>query len=231
MLSGSREVLMEVIQSIVPICAVVLVMQFTMIGMPTAALVQFVIGAVMVLLGLFLFLQGARIGLLPVGEMIGSHLPNLRSVPLVLLVALAMGFAITAAEPDVRVLAYQVETISAGELGRGILIPTVALGVGLFLCLALSRVFLGIPIAYLLAFGYLVILLLLPFTPAHFVPVAFDAGGVTTGPMTVPFMLALGFGFSSVLGGKSPLSDGFGFVGLASIGPIIAVMLLGVLLG
>ncbi len=231
MLSGSREVLVEVIQSIVPVCAVVLILQFTMIGMPALALLQFLIGAAMVLLGLFLFLQGVRIGLLPIGEMVGSHLPNLRSIPLILLVALSLGFAITAAEPDVRVLAYQVEVVSEGEIERSILIPTVALGVGFFLCLALSRVFLGIPIAYLLAFGYSLILLLFPFTPPHFVPVAFDAGGVTTGPMTVPFILALGFGFSSVLGGKSPLSDGFGLVGLASIGPIIAVMLLGVLLG
>nr|WP_243138068.1 DUF1538 domain-containing protein [Heliorestis acidaminivorans] len=130
-----------------------------------------------------------------------------------------------------RILASQVEFASDGEISKTILITMVAMGVAFFVGLAMLRIVLGIPIAYILATGYAVVLLLSFFTPENFVPIAFDAGGVTTGPMTVPFILSLGLGTVSVLGGKSSLSDGFGLVGLASIGPIIAVLLLGVMYG
>jgi len=120
--------------------------------------------------------------------------------------------------------------VSKGSISHILLISVIAIGVGFFVAMAMVRIIFGFPMAYLLAVGYTVILILSFFTPAQFVPVAFDSGGVTTGPVAVPVILALGIGFSSVLAGKSPLSDGFGLIGLASIGPVIGVMVMGVVL-
>jgi hypothetical protein len=231
MLKELREIFWEVFQAVLPIIVVITLLQLFIIRMPATAFLQFLIGAVLVTLGLFLFLMGVRVGLLPVGEAIGSALVSRGSVVILLCGAFILGFAVTVAEPDVRVLAYQVDLASGGQIGAGILITAVALGIAVFVTLALLRMLLGVPMAYLLAGGYGIVLLLTFITPPDFVAISFDAGGVTTGPMAVPFILALGVGTASVLGGKSALRDGFGLVGLASIGPIIGVMLLGVFLG
>lgn len=185
----------------------------------------------MVTTGLFLFLVGVRVSLLPIGEMIGSRLTSRGSLSFLLVAAFIFGFVITVAEPDVRVLAHQVDIASDGAIDSGILIISVALGVGFFVSLAILRILLGIPIAYLLATGYVFVVVLSFFTPPGFVAISFDAGGVTTGPMAVPFILALGVGATSVLGGKSTVAETFGLIGLASIGPVIGVMILGVIFG
>jgi len=135
------------------------------------------------------------------------------------------------AEPDVRVLAHQVDIASRGAIESNILILAVALGVGFFVSIAILRILLGIPIFYFLTAGYVMVVALSFFTPPDFVAISFDAGGVTTGPMAVPFILALGVGATSVLGGKSTVADTFGLIGLASIGPVLGVMILGVIFG
>jgi hypothetical protein len=199
--------------------------------MPWIVFARFLIGALMVMAGLLLFLQGVKIGLLPMGEAVGSELPKRGSIAFLLFFAFLLGFAVTVAEPDVRVLAHQVDFVSHGMVGSNLLIFTVAVGVALFVAMAMLRIVLKVPITWLLAGGYLLILLLSFITPASFVPIAFDAGGVTTGPVTVPFILALGLGTVAVMGGRSSFADGFGLVGLASIGPVIGVMLLGMFYG
>lgn len=204
-------------------------MQFTLLSLPAAVLIRFLVGALLVMAGLFLFLKGVRVGLLPIGQAIGRELPKRTSLGLLLFFSSVLGFVVTVAEPDVRVLAHQVAYVSGGDIGKGVLILVVALGVGLSVGLAMLRIVLGLPISLILAAGYLAVLVLSFFVPPHFLPVAFDAGGVTTGPVTVPFILALGIGIVSVLGGKSAIGDGFGVVGIASIGPIIAVMILGII--
>lgn len=211
-----------------PLALLIFFMQVVLLSLPLEIFFRFLVGCVLVFLGLVLFLLGARIGLLPMGEAVGAELPR-RGLYLLIIFSFLVGFAVTVAEPGVWVLANQVDYVSGGEIGSAILIVMVALGVGVFLVLAMLRILLGIPIAYLFMGGYLLIFILSYFTPDAFVPVAFDAGGVTTGPMTVPFILSLGVGTVSVLGGKSSLADGFGLVGLASIGPVLAVMLLGVI--
>lgn len=231
MLKEMREVITEVVLAVIPIIVVIILLHLLVIRFPAGVLANFLAGAVLVTTGLFLFLVGVRVGLLPVGEMIGSEAVTRGSVVLVLGAAFILGFAVTVAEPDVRVLAYQVDLASGGYIKAGLLITTVSLGVAVFLALAVLRTLAGIPIAYLLAAGYGLVIILSFFTPPNFVAISFDAGGVTTGPLAVPFILALGIGTASVLGGKSTLSDGFGLVGLASIGPIITVMLLGVIFG
>ncbi len=224
-----KDNLYEVLRAVMPITLVVTILQVVLISLPLVDFLRFLVGAFMVMLGLTLFLQGVKLGFLPMGETIGSRLPQEAPLVVILLVAFTLGFVVTVAEPDVRVLAYQVDLVSQGEIPRNILILAVALGVAVFVSMAILRIILGIPIAYLLAAGYTAVLILSFFTPVHFVPISFDAGGVTTGPVTVPFILALGIGTASVLGGRSSISDGFGLVGLASIGPILAVMVLGVI--
>lgn len=224
-----KEILRETLQAVLPLAVLVLILQVLILAMPIAVIMRFVIGAAMVMAGLLLFLRGVRIGLLPIGQSIGAELPKRASFGMLLVLACVLGFAVTVAEPDVRVLAYQVDFVSGGEIGRGLLVLSVAMGVGISVGLAMLRILLGMPIAWILAAGYVLVLALSFFVPPHFLPVAFDAGGVTTGPVTVPFILALGIGVVSVLGGRSAIGDGFGIVGIASIGPIIGVMILGIL--
>lgn len=226
-----REIFKEVVQAILPLVIVISLVLLFFISTPRELFWQFMGGAFMVTLGLFLFIVGVRISLLPIGEMIGSELTSRGSLMLLLPAAFIFGVVVTVAEPDVRVLSFQVDIASGGAIESSLLITAVALGVGVFVALAILRILLGVPIAYLLAGGYTLILLLSFFTPPHFVAISFDAGGVTTGPMAVPFILALGVGTTAVLGGKSTTADTFGLIGLASIGPVLGVMILGVLFG
>ncbi len=231
MLNDVKEILLEVVQAILPIVVVISLIQFFVIRTPIELFWQFLAGALMVTAGLFLFLVGVRVSLLPIGELIGSEVTSRGSVAALLAAAFVFGFIITVAEPDVRVLAHQVDIASRGAIESNILIIAVAIGVGLFVSIAILRILLGIPIFYFLAVGYVMVVALSFFTPPDFVAISFDAGGVTTGPMAVPFILALGVGATSVLGGKSTVADTFGLIGLASIGPVLGVMILGVIFG
>lgn len=230
-MSNIKETVKEVIFSILPITLVVVAMQFTLIWLPIETFMQFLIGAVMVGIGLILFLIGVNVGLLPVGELIGSALSKTRKLWLIIFFGFLLGVVVTVAEPDVRVLATQVETVSGEAIPKSILILAVAIGVGVFVALALLRIVFNINIVLLFAIGYAIVFAVAAFAPPVFVPIGFDSGGVTTGPLTVPFILALGVGIATVIRGKSASSDGFGLVGLASIGPILSVLVLGVIYG
>ena len=222
-----KETTIEVFKAVAPIVIVIIITEIFLLGISAAALAEFVIGALMVIVGFAFFLSGVKIGLLPMGEAIGSQLPKSGSVILIIGIAFMFGFFATIAEPDVQVLTGMIDIASGGEIGRGLLLGVIGIGVGFFVATAMLRIILGIPIAYLLAAGYALVIVLAPRVPPDFLAISFDAGGVTTGPLTVPFILALGIGVSSVLGGRSQLSDGFGLIGLASIGPILGVMAMG----
>ncbi|WP_164667352.1 DUF1538 domain-containing protein [Virgibacillus doumboii] len=226
-----KETILEVIYSILPITLVITALQFTIIWLPMETFIQFLIGVAFVGLGLVLFLLGVNVGLLPVGELIGSALSKTKKLWVIVFFGFLLGLVVTIAEPDVRVLSTQVDTVSGGAIPKSVLILAVALGVGIFVGLAMLRIIFNFSIVYLLAGGYALIFLLAAFTPAHFVPISFDSGGVTTGPLTVPFIMALGVGVATVIRGKTASSDGFGLIGLASIGPIISVLILGVIYG
>ncbi len=228
-----RETIREVIYAILPITILVLVLQYTLIWMPFEFVLQFLVGVIFVSTGLALFLIGVHIGLLPVGEMIGSALPRTGKVWMILLFSFLLGFAVTVAEPDVHVLSGYVDQVSDGAIGKWTLIFPVALGLGFFVALSMARIILNISIKWILIFGYIVVfaLALSPWMPAEYIPISFDAGGVTTGPMAVPFIIAFGVGIASVLRSDDKSADGFGLVALASIGPLIAVLLLGILYG
>lgn len=220
----------EVASAILPVTAVVILLQIFFIRLPLEALLQFLIGVVFVATGFFLFLLGVNAGLLPIGEMIGKKLPLTKKPWLIIGTGVVLGLAVTVAEPDVRVLANQIDQVSGGAISTNILILSVSIGLAIFVGLSMVRTLFSIPIHYMLIGGYSIVFLLSFFVPESFIPISFDAGGVTTGPMAVPFILALGIGFASVLRSDKPSSgEGFGLIGLASIGPIIAVMILGVL--
>lgn len=221
-----RSYAIEVLTAVTPVAVLVLIIQFTFVRLPFAITLQFLIGLLMVSAGLILFLVGVRIGMLPIGESIGSALSGSGKGYLLIVVAAVLGFVVTVAEPDVRVLANQVDNVAGDVVPRNVFIYAIALGVGIFVGLAMIRVVFRIPIAIILAACYALVFLLVAIAPRDFLSVAFDAGGVTTGPVTVPFILALGAGVASVLQGRS-MSDGFGVVALASIGPIIAVLIIG----
>lgn len=218
----------EVFLAVAPIAALVILLQVTLTRLPAEVFMKFIGGAVLVMLGLTLFLLGVNVGFLPIGEMIGSSLVTKGKLWLILVAGFVLGFVVTVAEPDVQVLAQQVDSVTNGSISKLAVVSFIALGVGIFVALALLRIFLDIPIKYLFIAGYILAFAVALFSVPEFVPVAFDSGGVTTGPMTVPFILALGVGVASVIGKKNASGDSFGLVGLASLGPILAVLLMGV---
>ncbi|NLW17704.1 MAG: DUF1538 domain-containing protein [Firmicutes bacterium] len=224
-----KDTMKEVLTAVAPVTALVLLIQLTIAKTPPAVIGQFVAGAIFVLVGLFLFLLGVNIGLLPIGRTIGAELPSKGSIYFFFIVSLLLGVAVTIADPDVMVLANQVAAVSEAAIGRSLLILTVAVGMGFFVAVAMLRIVLGVPIQYLFAGGYALLMLLSLFAPADFIPISFDSGAVATGPLIVPFVMSLGLGTASVLQGRSPLRDGFGLMGLAALGPVLAVMLLGVI--
>ncbi len=225
---NAKETILEVTYAILPITLLITVLQFTVCRLPMDVFMQFIGGVILVMLGLILFLIGVKVGFLPMGELIGSTLMSRRKVSIILLAGLLIGFVVTVAEPDVQVMALQVDNVAGGIMNKQFLVLFVALGVGIFSALALIRMFLNIPIAHVLCGCYVVALLLAFFAPPEFLAISFDAGGATTGPITVPFILSLGVGISAVTGTRNNSSGSFGLLGLASIGPILAVLLLGV---
>lgn len=231
-----KQKLKETISSVAPIMAIVVVLGLTIAPMENELMARFLFGGVMVILGLTLFLSGVDMGISPIGERSGAALTSKRNLPLLLAASFFIGFMITIAEPDVQVLADQVRGIDPTVSKWGLIIM-IAAGVGLFVMLGILRTILSIPLKFILVASYVVVFTLAFFTPSEFQGVAFDSGGATTGPMTVPFIMALGIGVAAVRAshsknssGKSSSDDSFGLTGIASVGPVFAVCLYGIIL-
>ena len=218
-----REKLLEALQAVLPIVAIVLVLCFTIAPVSPSILLCFLLGAAMIVVGIMFFTLGVEMSMTPMGERVGTLLTRSRSVPLIIGVGFVLGFLITISEPDLQVLANQVPSIPNMTL-----ILSVAAGVGLFLVIAFLRMLLGIALPPLLVLFYGLIFVLAAFVPKEFLAVAFDSGGVTTGPLTVPFIMALGVGVSAIRSDRHAADDSFGLVALCSIGPILAVLILGI---
>lgn len=218
------EKLKESLGAVLPIIGIVLVLCFSIAPIPNSVLMTFIVGAVLLIIGMMFFTLGAEMAMTPMGERIGTKLTNTRKISVVIVLCFILGFIITISEPDLQVLAEQVPSIPNYTL-----IIAVATGVGIFLVAAVLRMLFGIPLAHMLLILYPIIFILASIVPQDFLTVAFDSGGVTTGPMTVPFIMALGIGFSAVRSDKHAENDSFGLVALCSIGPILAVLLLGLL--
>ena len=217
-----REKTMESLSAVLPITGIVLLISIFLVPMELGSLVMFVTGAVMLILGMGLFQLGAEMAMTPIGEGIGVQISRTRKVLMILLMGFVMGAIITISEPDLQVLAQQVPSVP-----NRVLILTVAVGVGIFLALAILRIKFQIDLSKLLIVLYLLLICASFLVPKEFLAVAFDSGGVTTGPMTVPFIMAIGIGLASRRTDKNSASDSFGLVALSSIGPILAVLILG----
>lgn len=214
----------ESIASVLPITIIVLLLCFTVAPIPNNMLVSFLMGAVLLIVGMAFFTLGADTAMTPIGTKVGSCITKSRKVWLIVFVSFLLGIIITISEPDLQVLANQVPNIPNAAL-----IGAVALGVGVFLVIAMLRILFGISLNILLIGFYIVVFGLATLVPKNFWAVAFDSGGVTTGPMTVPFIMALGVGVSAIRSDRHAGNDSFGLVALCSIGPILAVLVLGLM--
>lgn len=213
----------EALTSVLPITVIVFILDFTFVPMPFYVRSSFLIGSLLLILGMGLFTLGAESAMMPMGQHMGAQLTKSRKLFLLIGVSLVMGTIVTIAEPDLQVLAGQVPSVP-----NMVIVLSVSIGVGIFLVISLLRILFQWKLAYLLVIFYLAIFAIGAFTSETYLAVAFDAGGVTTGPITVPFILALGIGVSAVRGSKSSYEDSFGLLALCSIGPVISVMIMGV---
>ena len=214
----------ESLTSVLPIILIVLALGFTIAPVPNNAMMAFLLGGVLLIGGMGLFTLGSEMSMIPLGQAVGSEITRSKKVWIIVGISFLIGIIITVAEPDLQVLANQVPAIQ-----NRVIIWSVAVGVGVFLVIALLRILLGIQLRWLLIGFYVLVFGLAMFVLPDFWAVAFDSGGVTTGPMTVPFIMALGVGVSAVRSDKQAGGDSFGLVALCSIGPIITVLLLGLL--
>lgn len=215
--------LKESLQSVLPITAIVLLLSVSVSPLNSGVLVLFAFGTLLLIAGMSLFNIGSGISMEPLGEGIGKQISKSKKIILPVVICFVLGVLITIAEPDLQVLAEQVPSIP-----NTVLIMCVAVGVGAFLVIALLRTRFGIPLAKLLIVFYSVVVLLAFFVPDDFVPTAFDSGGVTTGPITVPFIMALGTGMATMSRKKNSGENSFGLVSLCSIGPILSVLILSI---
>ncbi len=222
MKSTFEEKLKETLKAVFPILIIVLLLCFTIAPIPPSILMTFLVGAVLLIVGMLFFNVGVDLSMTPMGERVGSIMTKSKNVFIVILISFIMGFVITISEPDLQVLAQQVPAVPNLTI-----ILAVALGVAVFLVIAILRMLLGIPLSRLLLFFYIAIFGMTLFVPGDFLAIAFDSGGVTTGPMTVPFIMSFGIGISAIRSDKHAEDDSFGLVSMCSIGPIIAVLILG----
>ncbi|MDR1328365.1 MAG: DUF1538 domain-containing protein, partial [Oscillospiraceae bacterium] len=218
------EKLLESFKAVLPVTLIITVLCFTVAPVPVGTFLSFVVGAILLLLGMSLFNLGAQTAMMPIGERIGSYIVKSRKLWILVIVSFLIGVFITISEPDLQVLAGQIPAVP-----NIVLLIAVAVGVGLFLVVALLRMFFSIPLHWILIVCYIIVFALAAFVPGDFLAVAFDAGGVTTGPMTVPFIMALGLGIAAIRSDKNASADSFGLVALSSVGPILVVLLLGLL--
>lgn len=212
----------EAFVAVMPVVAILLILSFTIAPMPAGVLMSFLLGAALVMVGMMFFTLGAEMSMTPMGEKVGSKMTQSRKLLVIVALAFILGVIITVSEPDLQVLAQLVPSIP-----NTVIILAVAVGVGIFLVIAILRMLLRISLAPLLLVFYAIAFALMFFVPPEFRAIAFDSGGVTTGPMTVPFIMALGIGICAIREDKHAADDSFGVVALCSIGPILAVLVLG----
>lgn len=217
-----KEKTLESLSAVLPITGIVLLISIFLVHLDLGSFVIFLVGAIMLIFGMGFFQLGAEIAMTPLGEGVGVQIFKTKKLWMVLFIGFLMGVIITVSEPDLQVLAEQVPSIPNMTL-----ILTVAVGVGIFLALAIIRIRYKISLSGLLIVLYAILIIASFFVPEDFLAIAFDSGGVTTGPMTVPFIMALGIGLASSKVDKNASSDSFGLVAISSVGPILAVLILG----
>ncbi len=223
-LNNLKEKAKEALKSVLPIVGIVCVISVLLVPVSSGIMLTFLSGSIMLILGMMLFTLGAEMAVSPMGSHVGNYLTRSRKVSVIVAIAFLLGLIITVSEPDLQVLAELVPNVPNATL-----ILSVALGVAIFLVIAMLRMLLRIPLRILLIVSYAAVFIFAFLVPGNFLSIAFDSGGVTTGPMTVPFIMALGMGVSAIRSDKGAADDSFGLISLCSVGPVLAVMILGLL--
>ncbi|HBC32651.1 MAG TPA: DUF1538 domain-containing protein [Clostridiales bacterium] len=221
----------EVIQTLLPVVILVLLISFTIVDVGTDVIIRFIVGSVMLLMGLAIFLWGVDLSMNSIGEHMSREVATSRSVLKIAVLSFFLGFLITVAEPDLLILGSQVEDASGGTLNSTLIVYMVSVGVGVMISLGVFRLLKDVPLNIFMAITYSVIFVLALFVSEEFLAISFDASGATTGALTTPFVLALSLGLSQVKGGKKSEENSFGLVGIMSAGPILAIMLISIISG
>lgn len=219
----------EVLFSVLPITAIVIILNFTLTPIDTTLFLRFLIGAALIIIGLTIFLIGVDVGITPIGNNMGASIVRPNKIWIVVIAGLLLGFFISIAEPDLYILAGQVDAVTSGLITKISIVAVVSIGIAIMLSNGLTRIVYNVPLYKILTVLYGIILVLAVFTPREFIAIAFDASGATTGALTVPFVLALAMGVSKLKkDSKSSEKDSFGLVAIASTGAIIAVMIMSI---
>lgn len=226
---GFGYILFEVAMALVPLLLFFLFFQVFMLKLPWKKVRDIVVGVGLTFAGLSLFLQGVHVGFLPVGREIGDIVGGWEHQWIIIPVGFLLGFVATFAEPAVKVLNLEVDKVSGGYIPRKLMLYTLSIGVAISIALAMTRIIYGLPLWYFVVPGYLLAIGMMLYSTDTFTAIAFDAGGVATGPMTVTFILAIALGFSETLEGRDPMIDGFGMIALVALAPILSVLTLGLL--
>lgn len=225
------EKLKEVLMSVLPITFIVLILHFTVSPLETDRLYAFLIGSFLVIIGLTIFLFGINQGLEPIGHDVGNTITHSNSYAVVITVSLILGFFVSYAEPDLHILAKQVDNVTSGQLEKTLMVFAVSVGIGIMMTIGMLRILKDVRLKFVFSGAYALIFMLSLFSSSDFLAIAFDASGATTGAITVPFMLSLATGVSAMKkNSKMNEADSFGLVGISSTGAILGVLFAGLFL-
>ncbi len=228
---GFGQVVLEVFEAFTPLLVIFVIFQLLFLKLPREKVTRILSGMLLAFLGLTLFLQGVQIGFLPTGSFMGEHLGKSPYSWVIIPIGFLLGLVITVAEPSVRILNYEVEKVSSGYVSQKTMMYTLCIGVASAVAIAMVKIIYGIPFLYIVLPGYLLALLSIKFCSPALVSVAYDAGAVATGPMTVTFVMALAVGVASGIEGRDPLLDGFGMIALVALASVLSVLVLGIIYG
>lgn len=227
-MEGITDITIEVLQALVPIVIFFMFFQLRYLKLPSFEVTKILIGMLMTAIGMIIFLYGVYNGLYPIGFKMGQFFGNLEQMWILIPLGFILGFLATFAEPAVRVLSYQIEKSSSGYIRSKLMLYTLSFGVAVFVAIAMAKIVYGIPFLYIIVPGYLLALVLLWLSDKDFIGIAFDAGGVATGPMAVTFLMSMVVGMASGHSERDAVVDGFGLIAMIALAPIIFVMLLGI---
>jgi hypothetical protein len=229
MLVALRHSLLDVAQAVLPLIVFFLIFQVFYLKLPRSQVLKLLLGILFTVSGMALFLGGVFLGFLPAGQAMGKFFGEMEPSWILIVMGFLLGFLATFAEPAVRVLCHQVETSSSGFLKSSTMLYVLSVSVAFLVALGMAKIVYSIPFMHIIIPGYLLALILLFLSDKDFIGIAFDAGGVATGPMAVTFLMSMAVGAASVGEGGNPLVDGFGLIAMIALAPIIFVMFLGVL--
>ena len=226
---GLGQTFLTVFISLLPLAILFIIFQFLYLKLPAKRVLKRFTGLALALIGVAIFLQGVHVGFFPVGREIGEILGVVSHKWVLIPLGFLLGFLATFGEPAVRVLSDQIEKTSTGSIRKSVVLYTICVGVALFVALGMARIIFGIPLMYIVVPGYILAMVLLWPSDKTTICIAFDAGGVATGPMAVTFLLAITVGIASAMEGRDPVTDGFGLIALIALAPILSIMILGLI--